>query len=136
MRLLISAKPEAKENLPAFLEEFHFDGERDMRTGLLIPQVHGEEDSESRNFRMQTIRQICLGMVDGLKRGITFTDEKGRIVIAFFCDKEKKEELSRQLVEILNDEPEAGGYFSGGLSGIPYGDDWQYRRAGKNVPYF
>lgn len=37
MRLLISAKPEAKENLPAFLEEFHFDGERDMRTGLLIP---------------------------------------------------------------------------------------------------
>ena len=108
MRLLISAKPEAKENLPAFLEEFHFDGERDMRTGLLIPQVHGEEDSESRNFRMQTIRQICLGMVDGLKRGITFTDEKGRIVIAFFCDKEKKEEeLSRQLVEILNDEREA-----------------------------
>lgn len=107
MQLLILNSPKAKERLKEFLEKFHFDGERDMRIGLLIPQIYGEEDSENRSFCMQTIRQICLGLVDGQKRGITFTDEKGRIVISFFCDKDKKEEeLSQQLVEILNDELE------------------------------
>lgn len=107
MCALISGKPEVRDGLDKFLEEFHFDREQDMRIGFLMPEVHGEEDVESSRFRMLTIRQICLGMVDGQKRGITFTDEKNRIVISFFCDKEKKEEeLSRQLVDILNDELE------------------------------
>ena len=107
MCAFILGKPKAGERLEEFLEEFHFDREQEMRIGLLMPEVRGEEDAESRSLRSMTIRQICLGMVDGQKKGITFTDEKSRIVISFFCNREKEEEeLSRQLVDILSDELE------------------------------
>lgn len=106
MCALILGKTEVRERLDEFLEEFHFDRDQEMRIGLLMPEVR-EEDAESRSFRAMTIRQICLGMVDGQKRGITFTDEKQRIVISFFCNREKEEEeLAGQLVDILNDELE------------------------------
>ncbi len=108
MHALILGKAEGRERLGEFLETFKFDREQDMRIGLLIPEAHGEEDAESSSFRLLTIRQICLGMVDGQKKGITFSDEKRRIVLCLFCDGEKKEEeLARQLMDILSDELDA-----------------------------
>lgn len=107
MRALVMGREDTKERDEVFLQEFHFEESQAMRIGILIPGVSSDEDLDSESFRMQTVKQICIGMIDGQKRGITFSDEKRRIIIVFFCDEGRKEnELSEQLIEILNDELE------------------------------
>lgn len=107
MRSLVAGKEDLGEQTEVFLREFHFQESEEMRIGILIPGVTGEEDPDSEGFRLQTVKHICIGMIDEKKRGITFLDEKSRIAIAFFCDEgRKEEELVEQLMAILSDELE------------------------------
>lgn len=107
MRALVMGREDTEERAEVFRREFHFEEGQTMRIGIVIPGVSSDKDLDSESFRMQTVKQICIGMIDGQKRGITFSDEKRRIVIAFFCDEGRKEdELAQQLIEILNDEVE------------------------------
>lgn len=107
MRSLVMGREDSRERAEVFLKEFHYQERGEMRIGILIPGVTGEEDPDSEGFRLQTIKHICIGMIDEKKRGITFLDEKSRITIAFFCDEgRKEEELVEQLMAILNDELE------------------------------
>lgn len=107
MRALVAGREECRECAEGFLRELYFEKGRMMRIGILVPGMSGDEDMDSENFRMQTVKRICIGMIDGPKRGITFTDEKRRITIAFFCDEGRAEdEFAGQLVEILSDELE------------------------------
>lgn len=107
MRALVMGREDTEERAGVFRREFHFEEGQAMRIGIVIPGVSSDEDLDSESFRMQTVKQICIGLIDGQKRGITFSDEKRRIVIAFFCDEGRKEdELAQQLIEILNDEVE------------------------------
>ncbi|MCM1297821.1 MAG: response regulator, partial [Muribaculaceae bacterium] len=107
MRSIVTGKEDLTERTELFRQEYHFGKNQAMRIGILIPGVSSDEDLDSEGFRMQTVKQICLGLIDGQKRGITFSDEKRRITMAFFCDEGRKEnELAEQLIEILNDELE------------------------------
>lgn len=107
MRSLVQGREDCLERASVFRKEYPFEDSQTMRIGILLPGVTGEEDLDSEGFRMQTVKHICIGMIDEQKRGITFVDEKMRITIAFFCDEgRKEEELAEQLLAILNDELE------------------------------
>lgn len=107
MRSLVMGKKDFKERADVFRREFCLEENQAMRIGILVPGLSNEEELDGEGFRMQTMKQICIGMVDGTKRGITFSDEKNRITIAFFCGEGCEEnKLAKQLMEILNDELE------------------------------
>ena len=86
MRSLVQGREDCLERASVFRKEYPFEDSQTMRIGILLPGVTGEEDLDSEGFRMQTVKHICIGMIDEQKRGITFVDEKMRITIAFFCD--------------------------------------------------
>ena len=107
MRSLVMGKEDSKKRAEVFQKEFQFEESQAMRIGILLPRMTGDDDLDSDGFRIQTMKRICIGMIDEQKRGITFADEKRRVTIAFFCDEgRKEEELAEQLMEILNDELE------------------------------
>ena len=107
MRSLVMGKKDSEERADVFRREFCLEENQAMRIGILVPGLSNEEELDGEGFRMQTVKQICIGMVDGPKHGITFSDERNRIAIAFFCDEGREEsELAKQLMEILNDELE------------------------------
>ncbi len=107
MRSLVMGKEDSKKRAEVFWKEFQFEESQAMRIGILLPRMTGDDDLDSDGFRIQTMKRICIGMIDEQKRGITFADEKRRVTIAFFCDEgRKEEELAEQLMEILNDELE------------------------------
>lgn len=107
MRLLVTGKEDSGARAEVFYKEYPVEEKQAMRIGILLLGMTGEEDQDSEGFRQQTVKHICIGLIDEQKRGITFADEKMRITIAFFCDEgRKEEELAEQLTEILKDELE------------------------------
>lgn len=41
-------------------------------------------DSDNEKFYIQTIRQICMNLIDECEKGITFMDRDEHILLAFF----------------------------------------------------
>ena len=77
-----SLEPEKEEE---FLKKFHFTKDQDMRIGIIIPDRKSmAADSDDEKFYIQTIRQICMNLIDECDRGITFMDSEGHILVAFF----------------------------------------------------
>ncbi len=89
-----------------FFQQFHFDKRQHLTVGILIPDRQEKEDKEMELFRIQTIKQICINILDEQNAGITFSDEKNRIILIFF---EKAGEIwgkksAKEITEVLGYE--------------------------------
>lgn len=113
MRDYIHGNSLEKKEEEEFLKQFHFTRDQDMRIGIIIPDRKTQAvDSDDEKFYIQTIRQICMNLIDECERGITFMDLEGHILVAFFSDitddkYENSKENAEQLMDIL--ENECGG---------------------------
>lgn len=89
----------------AFPEELCADVNRRMQIAILIPDYEMQERINE-SFRMLTIKNICMGVVDASRKGITFVDRDNRLVIAFFTDggEQSITEQVQELCDILEDE--------------------------------
>lgn len=89
-----------------FCARYQFSREQQMQAALLVPTLRETHDAAHADYNTLTIRNICIGMVDARKRGLTFLDEQGRIVIAFFYDEKQRDVLEwvQELSGILRDE--------------------------------
>lgn len=74
---------ELKEKLPAEFQPYYANG---IRIGVLLPGFSLTEQSKEDYFQQQTIKNVCMSVIDMQKKGITFSDDKERVVIVFFAD--------------------------------------------------
>lgn len=89
-----------------FCRQYNYDPGQYVQAAIIVPALYADRDNEIENFTALTIKNICIGMVDAQNRGLTFMDDCGRIVIAFFHNKRKGGILDwlQELNGILRDE--------------------------------
>lgn len=89
-----------------FCEKYNYNPEQHTQVAIIVTTLYTETGKEDENFAVLTIKNICIGMVDAQNRGLTFMDDHGRIVIAFFLNKQKGSILEwiQELNGILKDE--------------------------------
>ena len=89
-----------------FCRKYNYDMEQNIQVAIIVPPLHMESRKEDQYFISLSIKNICISMVDAQNRGLTFMDELGRIIIAFFLNRQKKSILERiqELNGILKDE--------------------------------
>ena len=107
LRTLVDDGPLADEaDIAAFCDCYRYDRDQQMQAAVLVPALREKQDAALLNYDTLTIRNICIGMVDARKRGLTFLDAHGRIVIAFFYDEKQRDVLDwvQELNGILGDE--------------------------------
>lgn len=82
---------------------------RKMQMALLIPDMDVNCGEEERYFRLTTLKNICMGLVDSRGEGITFPDTSGRLVVVMYL-KEGRDDITEQMDKlkgILEDENDA-----------------------------
>lgn len=106
MREFLQGKRLEEKEEAEFFSQFHFDKNQMMKVGILLPDMQVMEDKEAEDLRHYTIKNICMSLVDEQNDGITFSDDKGRIIISFFCGENGTDiaEEAEQLIDILGDE--------------------------------
>ena len=77
-----------------------------LQVVILVPTLYADNKDSSENFRAMSIKNICIGMVDAREEGITFMDDDGKIILAYFSGEQADETVERveQLNHILKDE--------------------------------
>lgn len=104
MRHLIHRKEVSGEELEWMCREYSFDRMQAMQLAVLLP-VLADMNENKDEFWLMTVREICIGLVDGREHGITFQDED-KIAIAFFDNGYVNEVYDRvqELSNIMKDE--------------------------------
>lgn len=94
------------EQIEEFCSKYGYDCEQFVQAAILLPPLHMKNDKEDEYFATLTIRNICIGMVDAQNRGLTFIDDHGRIIIAFFLNKHNGSTMEwlHELNDIVRDE--------------------------------
>lgn len=94
------------EQIKIFSCKYNYDKNQPMQVAIIVPTLYLDNGRAEGNFIALSIKNICIGMVDAQNRGMTFADDYGRIVIAYFLNKQKGSILEwiQELNEILNDE--------------------------------
>ena len=89
-----------------FCDKYNFKADKQMQVAIIVPELCVENGSGDNHFIVLSIKNICIGMVDAQNRGLTFVDDYGRIVIAYFITKQKggTMEWIQELNSILRDE--------------------------------
>lgn len=89
-----------------FFRYFSFPQNIRMRIGILLPDIPETESNENRFFRLLTIRNLCLSILDERQCGLTFTNKSGGIMIVLFLEQVgfDPDEQLRKLVELLENE--------------------------------
>lgn len=85
------------------------DPQRKMQAAILIPEMDVSCGEEEKYFRLTTLKNICMGLVDSRGEGITFPDEAGRLVVVMYL-RDGSDDITEQMDEmkaILEDEDEA-----------------------------
>lgn len=85
------------------------DPQRKMQAAILIPEVNVNCGEEEKYFRLTTLKNICMGLVDERGEGITFPDTAGNLVVVMYL-KEDSDDITEQMDEIkgiLEDEDDA-----------------------------
>jgi len=87
-----------------FCEKYHFRTDQKMQIAIIVPALC--INNGDNRFLSLSIKNICIGMVDAQNRGLTFIDDYGMIVIAYFLNKQKGSILEwvQELNGILRDE--------------------------------
>lgn len=77
-----------------------------MQIAILVPILHRSEAEEEEYFLKLSIKNVCNGNIDIHETGITFMDDDGKIVIAFFIDDSHEDVVIRikELINLLADE--------------------------------
>lgn len=96
-----------------FFREFQFPRDMGVRIGLLIFGRENREDSEEARLARQTVREICMSLLDEPNRGITFECGEGRVALLFFSGvpdeagmEQDVSEMARLLLDVLETEME------------------------------
>lgn len=89
-----------------FFRTFSFPRDMRMRIGILLPDILAAESNENRFFRLLTIKNICMGMLDEQNCGLTFNYKGGSIIAVLFMEKlgVEPDEQIRDFVELLERE--------------------------------
>lgn len=89
-----------------FCEKYNFKVDQQMQVAIIVPMLCIDSGSADKHFIALSIKNICIGMVDAQNRGLTFMDDYGRIVIAYFLNRQKGSimEWIQELNGILRDE--------------------------------
>ncbi|QHQ61237.1 response regulator [Anaerocolumna sedimenticola] len=95
-----------EEQITVFCNKYKYIYTQPMQAAILVPTLYMDNGKYEENFIALSVKNICIGMVDALNRGLTFIDDYERIVIAFFLDKQKGSILEwiQELNDILSDE--------------------------------
>lgn len=106
MRNLIHARGDKEEALRILEEEYHLDISVRQKIVLLIATMVVDPQSVEENFRMLSVKNICMDLIDAREQGITFSDDDRTIAIAFFekMDDDIIMESLAELSGILKDE--------------------------------
>lgn len=94
------------EKTDEFCREFYYTTDQAIQVAIIMPALYLQDGSHEDNFMSLSIKDICMGMVDVIEAGITFTDDDGKIIIAFFENKDLNDIMERldQLNNVLKDE--------------------------------
>ncbi len=95
---------EEVENYPM---ELTAERNKPMEIAILIPEVYMDKGKESdRDLQQLTIKNICMGLIDARRAGITFSDDDGKIVVAIYTSNIDRNvtECVEELSEILENE--------------------------------
>lgn len=95
-----------EEKIREFCNKYNYDMKQNIQAAIIVPTLYAGTGNDSENFTALTIKNICIGLIDAQNRGLTFMDDYGRIVIAFFLNTQKNSVLDwiRELNGILRDE--------------------------------
>ncbi len=104
--LACNARNQQDGEIVKFCREYNYHPEQYVQAAIIVPALYEDSDNDVENFTALTIKNICIGMVDAQNRGLTFMDNCGRIVIAFFLSGRKSGILEwvKELNGILRDE--------------------------------
>lgn len=107
MRKLIRQE-EIKETVSFICEKYHYKANCRIRAAILIPSMYhfGIRKGESESLSVLTIKSLLIGYLDAERRGITFEDGEGRILILLF-EGEKSDELENCIhtfTKLIQDE--------------------------------
>ncbi len=86
-------QPEQQVN--EFCRKYNYDMEQNVQVAIIVPPLYIESRKEDQYFISLSIKNICISMVDAQNRGLTFMDERGRVIIAFFLNRQKRSILER-----------------------------------------
>lgn len=98
--------PITEEEVRRFCEAYGYDPHQPAQAAIIVPELHTVTEAAEDGFDVLTIRNICFGLVDARNRGLTFTDDAGRVVIIFFPHRRGSGILDwvREINGILSDE--------------------------------
>ncbi len=103
---LINGKKWGQQEEAEFFSQYPFSPDQEMRAGILLPDIPAADNSDTRLFRIWTIKSICMGVLDEKREGITFSDGGGWIILILF-DKESGvgvEDRAGELIDLLESE--------------------------------
>lgn len=89
-----------------FCEKYNFKADQQMQVAIIVPALCVDSGGGDNHYTVLSIKNICIGMVDAQNRGLTFMDDYGRIVIAYFLSRQKGSTMEwiQELNSILKDE--------------------------------
>lgn len=93
MRKLVK-REDVAEAVESICQKHHYDKNSRIRIAILLPSMcsNGIREGESQSLSILTIKNLLIGYLDAQRRGITFEDAEGRILVALF-EGEKSDDL-------------------------------------------
>ncbi|MDD2970789.1 MAG: response regulator [Lachnospiraceae bacterium] len=87
-------------------EEYKFQPEERLQIAVFVPTLYQQRETGDGQFKVLSIINICLDLIDGRNRGISFMDDDGKIVMALFISETHRSgaETMKTVLDIINDE--------------------------------
>lgn len=108
MRKLVHNRimPDEKKIL---FEQYEFLPEEKLQIAILVPTLYKQKEVNDGELMVLSIRNICIDLIDGRNRGITFMDDDGKIVMALFVGEVHcgSAETMQSVLDIIKDEYES-----------------------------
>lgn len=106
MRDLIHRREKENQVREILYDYYRLDSFYGFQIVLVVLPLNMDNQPFEKNFREMSMKNICISIVDAEEEGITFFDNDGTIVIAYFLREEEDSvpEKTRKLSDILQDE--------------------------------
>lgn len=106
MRDLIHHREKENANRKVLYDYYSLDSFYGFQVVLVVLPLNMDTQPFEKSFREMSMKNICISIVDAEEEGITFFDNDGTIVIAYFLKEEEDSvpEKTRALSDILQDE--------------------------------
>lgn len=108
LRSLVHRREVDEEELEWMCREYSLPENQELQLAILLPQQSGKNNDREDHYWVMSIKEICIGLVDGQRQGMTFLDDEGteKILIAFFNHGYVNEiyEKIQELISIMKDE--------------------------------